>query len=269
MPALLRSNPLAYPAGIAPGWSPAHAVAPSTQLTCIASGANMIDLQKGIYAVPGGGTVISGIDGIIGPNTQLSGALDIISIGGRPTTNFGSVTLAAIFTIDTFNTTAANMFVLTSNGGGGWGLGYSATTGLLAGLIENVANKPTSLQLVVKTPYFAAMSVNGTAGIDYILTDLKTGKIVTATTTSGTPVNPSATSFIGSKGVNGAIKGGLAAVMWSSRYTEPSVLRQWAADPWSFWYPDPGDNWIAAQGAAGFPYWAVQNNTSIIGTGAY
>lgn len=268
----LQKNSIIVPTGITPGFDPSHIAAPYTRLSCVASGGNMLDVQAGVKGVITG-TPTSGLNGRLGAVTKFSNSTDVITFSGRPTTNWGSVTLAAIFQIDTM--VAQNQqIVCTASGAGGWQLGCKNNANL-ALLIQNVASKVSTLPIALGIPYFAAASVNGTAGIDYLVKRLDTGYVAIDSTTSGTPISPDGSPAIGGDPTNVSreLLGGVAAAMFSSVYMSPAALTKWAENPWDFWYPPNKSiqsyfKAAAAAGAAFSPWWA-QNNTGVIGTGAY
>jgi hypothetical protein len=96
------------------------------------------------------------------------------------------------------------------------------------------------ITLVAGNPYFIAASTSSAANVtNAIVLNLNTGKIQTGSTTSSTPnagnggvqilPNTAGQSF------------SMAACMVSGAFLRAPALRQWAANPWSFWYPHKFD----------------------------
>jgi len=154
---------------------------------------------------------------------------------GQDATNFTSNTIAVI---GSFNSIATTQYFFANNTNSN-GVGINITSaGLLQWTMFGVVAVSSTITLVVNVPYFIIASKNGSTGISWLVMRLDTGVIVTASTASGTPNAGNGTYIVGN-GVTTTTPmiGNLAAVMFSSAYHAPALLRQWAANPWALWYP--------------------------------
>jgi len=97
----------------------------------------------------------------------------------------------------------------------------------------------SGLSLVIGRAYFAAASGGSGIPTNFVLMDLESGVIKTAT--AG---NIAANSTLdGRYGVGVDFNAGTGTVnvgpnMWANAYYSVQQLLDWAKDPWAFWYPD-------------------------------
>lgn len=265
-------NPLAYPAGYSPGFDPWHLAAKKTYFSAVSNGTrSMINILTG--ASPNANTTSSGkVYGPIWACPTISN-FTYMSFVGFPTDTPTQMTQSGIFV----NNNPASIQSAWGDGGtssneytGGMGTVQLSATGEFTWRVRGISSRATGWTIASGVPYFfCASSIKGSGSEDIkiLLLDLNSGVVrfglfggdnsaVTAPTGTITIGNP-----------NNAQGWHIAAAMSSRHALSIPEMLQWAADPWSFWYPNPGDNWIAAQAAAGFPYWAAQNNNFVIGTG--
>lgn len=244
-------NPLAYPAGYRPGFDPSHPASAfiRNRLTAgklkggsfISQGGNMVDIVTGIVGTITG-TVTPAIDKI-GPTVSPVSTGTVQFSGYENGYGAGKGTVAGIF-------------IVQQNSGYGENGGVYAGQSLALRLIESggtnwspyayLSGSNTAFPIFPYAgyhPYFMAVSGEGAEG-RYIWANLQTGKIGYGSfAASGSQSSDGLVRMLGPSC-------NYACTMYSTAPLSMAELHQWAADPWSFWYPNPGDNWIAAQAAA-------------------
>jgi hypothetical protein len=258
-------NPLAYPAGYAPGFDPNHVAARMCRFSAISTGGGAINLMNGQVGV----AVNSGYG---------------FRQGLGPTTVPTSTTSRSTFSpfpiaVDTINTVAAIGTLVTPSGekylictGGlsdGRGIKFGANGVNFTYTKPGAVEIDSTLDWSAGVPYFIAAS-NDASNIYFVQLNLATGELKTTVVANATTPGVMDGSYIFGNGHSGSghAMDHTAAVMYTAAFTSHRELIQWASDPWSFWYPNPGDNWTAAAAAGGsFPWWSVQNNNFVIGTG--
>lgn len=265
-------NPLAYPAGVAPGFDPGHVAARNTRFSGVAYAGGVINVQKGAPPSTITGTPTAGIDGVIGSyashTSTASHDFDGLSIAN----DIPSFTFATILQVNTLGGAANNIYLNSVAYGTGGIAFYLSTTGELKadnpGPYQTIAS---GLTLAVDIPYFIIFMgrTSGASGASVLVKNLRTGVVAKSGlfTNFSASTAPSGTHRVGNSTTAQPARSRIAAVMFSGSILSDAAAEMWADDPWPFWYPNPGDNWIAAQAAAGFPYWGVQNNNFVIGTG--
>lgn len=252
MPLILpRANPLAYPAGVAPGFDSTHVAAQSARFSVPNFVSGMVLLN---FCGPTGtktkfGTVPAVLDSGIGPTAQFTGAgvHTRLTIAGQPAVVDTNQTIAAIIVPQSFagngggivSTTSATQgacLEITSTGALKWGwLGSSSVT--------------STIVLSLNVPYFVAASVSAANNVNFIAVNLFTGAVQTQATTigAGAASTPNGTYTLGMQpGGNIDYAGLTAACMVNTSFMPMAALRQWAADPWSFWYPRRQTNLVGA-----------------------
>lgn len=255
------SNPLAYPAGYAPGYNPSHIAAGGTRFSGISVPGNFLNILSGKVGTLSG-TPTWAVKSYVGPVTYFTSSS--ASFTGQSTANDEACTIGTIvYPINqnnscVFSSSGDNAGWRTIHGGFG-AINYQLVAGGVAVTINTGDLVPGEY-----SPWFLATSA-GLSTSCYVVKNLANGKTRFAESTGpGSTLASNGTYMVGANTFGQNYYGGIAAVMFSGRYNSLQSLLQWAADPWSFWYPNPGDNWIAAQ-AAGFPWWAVKNNHMILG----
>lgn len=273
LPLYPHRNRLAFPAGLMPGFDQQHPASNKAYFSCVSQGLRSFrDVLRG--TLPATNTTSSGkMHSHIGVSTQLQN-FQAVTFTGYSTVNQISATRACIIV---FNSITASPALLWGDGAGGAGDYnggcvhiYKPSSNFISCRLTGITASDSAFTPVANVPYFIIMSYfQGTAtdGLKFLILNLRTGEryVELKTTFANATSNPTGTITIG--GASTVQDYYLAACMSSNKALSLGEMLQWAADPWSFWYPNPGDNWIAAQAAGGFPYWGVQNNNFVIGSG--
>jgi hypothetical protein len=228
-------NPLAYPAGRAPGFDPTHPASQKCRLSAIPSSANCVSLLNGFR-----GTLLNvptaGIRGLIGPVFIPSNtALTTFSI---PTTVDTQITLAAIVQVASVGSTQ-NVLV---------GSHTSSAYRLVFGTGGNLVLSVNGTFITATGPtlaagfYFVAVSyISGIGPANFVWTNLATGQVTTSVVAGTTATTASdGNCTVGAYWVAGQGSGPVAAASYSATYLSLPKLLAWAVDPWSFWYPRRG-----------------------------
>jgi hypothetical protein len=245
-----RENKLRYPSGYAPWFDPTHpaakGVAPLNGLSAIAGPAGtFIDILTEHTGVTtsGAGLPPYKISGRVGPSLDFNPAnFDAITkFTGNSTANVPGCTYGIIVdygtgTINTSgdqglvgcNTATPNYFMWSHFGFlrqiGGGGINASGPMGLATG-----------------GAFFMAISTGLTGSkTNFCTTNLLTGQIQVESDTGnfGASVASDGTYFVGNlSSINKETLGKISCAMYAPNYLSLAHLAQWAADPWSFWYP--------------------------------
>lgn len=265
-------NPLAYPVGVAPGFDASHPAAggigPEHGFSGTAMAGGFVSLLSGAVATKGGAPV-PGLNATIGPDVVFSNAAHQYTLAGQSTASDAAYTCGGIFYVTTFSNN--NYLFVNSSTNAGCTLRFTSTGQVVLIFVGQGNGVTSTFTLSASTPYFVAGSRGATTG-DIIAVNLITGQVSTfsATVTTTSPSAVNGTYTIGNNaGSQINFAGGIAAVMYAPQRISLATMLQWAADPWAFWYPDPGDNWIAAQAGSSFLAAWAQNNNQVIGTGLY
>jgi hypothetical protein len=236
-------DPLAYPAGHAPGFDPTH---PASNFG--GQGVSLVPAAGGVYInlLTGGATTKAGVQtygvGAGGPYTQ-----SITNGGYGSFANSFSSTVTPGFTIATIFTPASiatNGTILSTSTVAANGLQMTYRLGVMGYRNSSLfAASPVLPALTVGVPYFLALSDNGTTCY-FVQVNLLTGQIVTSSvaTASGLSQGSTTTWLIGGNASGSAfVNGNIHSVMAGYVALSPAQLKAWAADPWSFWYPQQDD----------------------------
>lgn len=236
---LLKRSPLSYPGGN-PGFDPSHALSKNAIFSGVSLGANFVNLLSG-----SAGTIIGT------PSANLTNLGMVTKFGSTGTDRLSwSVASAA------GDFTGAAIFNYGAAAGSSQGLIETASGGTTANingisLNSNGNNNPEIIVgatfsflipgiLVPGVDYFYVASWSQSLQkVNYLLANLNNGTVksgtisLTATSASGTSVN------VGNHGSVGRPLGGngVAATYLCGQFLSPPQLRQWAQDPWGFWYP--------------------------------
>ena len=252
-------NPLAYPAGVAPGFDPTHVAGKSVEFSAISVGGNFINLFSGI---PGTitGSPTPKIDGKIGVSTTLAGEGSTNQIGfiNPDLAAYSGVTYAAILILSSIGTSAQG--VVANGNGTSSSIRFASTTGIFTFVLGGVAATASILAANANVPYFVAASWDGSI-IKYLLADLSKGLVLTDTKVfSHAGVGPAGGFIVGnSSAQTQGLGGSIATAMYGPGVLSMSQLLQWAADPWSFWYPDRGIDDFMVGGAGANAYTLAVN----------
>jgi hypothetical protein len=231
-------GPFAFP-GTQPGFNPSHPAAAKPLFSGVSMGGNFINL--GIGAGGGArGTIVGSPTPKILPSIGLA-TLFVASASVQfsfPATNFTNYTIAAI--VNWLGTNAASQDIAgndTSSGGVGTDLGLSST-GVVSVRLNAVSVASTLPALVANASYLIAASGTSASGANMMYARLDTGQIFSQFVSSGTSTTANGTLTIGNVGdASRFFNGSIATAMYSNSFLSLAQLTQWAADPWSFWYP--------------------------------
>lgn len=260
-------NPLAYPAGYVPGFDPSHIAAKRTIISTVASGGNQINVFRGdkgtITGAPVGGVQA------FGPYTYYaSGSGDNSSFSGCLVAQPVDFTIGFITNHDG-NSSNTLMFDSGSNAGAtnAWCIqAFGGRIGLRNS--PSFAGMDPATLLEANKWYFTVITQSAALNvINWVFLRLDNGRLETESKTALTAGGDgNGTVSIGGSSLGLEGKHRVAAAMYTQSYMHMAALREWAADPWSFWYPNPGDNWIAAQAASGL-FKITGNPRSLAGFG--
>lgn len=239
MPLILRrrgllrrpSSPFAFP-GTSPGFDPNHiasaGIAAGHGISVAPLGANFVSLLTGQKGTIAGNTAFMDAQG--GPMITQS-ANNSCSFSGQSTANDANGTIAGIVRNISSTGNALSNGVVATNG---WGLVYNGTQLRVRYGVSTYTTVGSTLN--ANEAYFVAVSFNGSI-CNFVKVRLLTGETVSEQIAGSiAAVAPDGTYRIGTSGsATGAVTVG--AAMLSANYLSKEQLRQWAADPWSFWYP--------------------------------
>jgi hypothetical protein len=274
-------NPLAFPAGTAPGFDPSHLASRNgiTRFSGVARNGSMISLLKGQV---GSTTPVFAFDSIGGPITGAD-----VSFSGNPAVADKQWTCAAIIN---FVTGGGNTFrfVQTSTTSGGGGAGHVAginASGLFVEMSGGVGltSPATNVgDIRGRGPHFVGISRFGPSGSGGSFTFGWAKSLATGTLKITSLWNDFGYAETASDGVyvipitgSGGTRTGVMAAMFSTvGISSVADVAAWANDPWAFWYPrniDLTQNTFgaAAVGGSFLAAWAMNSNLPVIGTGTY
>lgn len=241
---------IAFPVGVAPGFDPSHIAARSATLCAVASGGNFVDMLTG---KPGTitGAPTANISGIIGPNVKFGGGTDNVAIAGKRFYGANAAPLADTMAAIVIMNSAAAQQAFLSLATSGVGASYSWLGTMGVNTISAIfkAGNPglaSTWAGSVSVPLFVATSQNlsaasaATQTANIVVCRLDTGQMYanTASQTGSGVGSRDGTYNIGSRGAASVPStANIAAAMASDAFLPLALLTQWAADPWSFWYP--------------------------------
>lgn len=128
----------------------------------------------------------------------------------------------------------------------GNGVAFAYNVGSINAFVNSGAVSHDFLSVALNVPYFVAISIDSSNTWNAVATNLMTGQI-RAATKFATATVPSAGTGIchgNSYNHNQPLNGYLAVSMYSNKGMTLADMLQWAADPWSYWYPDNTDDEI-------------------------
>ena len=244
----LWRNPLAFPAGRAPGRDSNHLCSGGALFSAVTLGTTVYDLiANQSAAIPG--TPTFGISAGLGPYVKPNGT-NYPNFSGRSTAVLPNVTIAGIClwtAVGTVFGTGAGV------GGGGYGIRAIASSHFMLTYNNNIHYSDPSLIISLNAPYFFFASLNTSTGmLNYVVRNLATGVALSAQVTGATTVASASngTYAFGNDGSNNGGTAQVAAIYVSSQSFSMQHGLAWAADPWSFWYPDTTQFDYAARAAA-------------------
>lgn len=231
-------NPLVFPAGIAPGFNPTHPAAAYTRFSAIpvGGGAGFVNILNGQAGVPSGSPA-STMDAYTGPGVKSTTTADKISFANQSTVNDASITIGCIcFYVR--NNLVLNGVFSSDAGAHGWQLLFLNSNNALELNAWNGTGVTSGFIPATNTPYLFLASTNGTT-TNYVIVNLATGQITAIVAGAASPgaVAPGGTYTINAIPAAATTNAHTCAVMFSAAYNSMSALLSWAADPWSFWYP--------------------------------
>lgn len=249
-----RRNPLVYPNGAKAGSDPTHPAAFRRSIAVVPSGNNVVNLHNGQIGTRAGSPVPVTYP-IIGPGLRFGTTADIITFANiNADTGNGSGfhgTYAAIFQLDSVGVSGNYQMVggnTPSVLNNGFIIDPSGSLGLFFGGSTNF--NTFGFFPSAGVPYFVAVTFStGSITAVLVATDLRTGQIRTFFNPNGAvgPATGNDGNFqVGGSAFNQNLGGPLAALMYSDAVLSFSALRKWAADPWSYWYPQRRFSWVGA-----------------------
>jgi hypothetical protein len=228
---------LAYPAGVAPGFDPTHIASTNTLFSAAVLGGNHVNILNGKPGVITGSPTPK-ILGALGPSVNYP-------VGGKSVfataiaTNYAEMTMAAFVQFDT--ATAAAIRDVIGNSITSTSSGYRFGASSAANFLWTIAGASTasSIPVVANVPYFIATSIKSATRGNVAVCRLDTGQIFTDTAATATTAVVGGTNYtVGNRDdtIRGTV-GAVGPVMMSDVFLSVQQLAFWAADPWSFWYP--------------------------------
>lgn len=237
-----RRNPLVFPVGVQPAIDFAHPATRNLRFSGIAQAAagGFINLLNDVAATQAGTASTTPTNSYVGQGCLLGGNTSAVTFPGQSIANDTSVTLAAIFLYQPDVVTENCLFTSsTLSTSGGVQIDFSgANPAVLRLNFWNGTGISSGYQMKTGVPYFVAMSCNASVS-GFAIVQLDTGQ-TTIVAGSGVASSqaPNGTYAIGqTPPMNARSLSTIAAVMFSASYTPLHALAQFAADPWSFWYP--------------------------------
>jgi hypothetical protein len=250
----LRPNKLAFP-GTKPGFDRGHLASVGVLQTSAVfqPNGNFVDVSRGITGTGGGsGGFSSVIDSAIGPAMIPSAGTTSTNMVTFPKPN-GTVyadTMACIVRFSTTQTASAGYLLNNFNavsglnasmlylGANAYTLNYSDGTGFM--LFDYTA--------LAGHPAFIAFC-NYNTKYNWLIRDLSNGQVFSGTGFATSTMTADTNPIIGignryNDYVRPCTGTSIAAVMYAQsipNLLSISQLRQWANDPWSFWYPQKFD----------------------------
>lgn len=234
---LKRPNLLAYPGGN-PGFNPSHVAANGISgrrgFSGVASGAGMISLLTGKPASLAS-TFTGSIGGLIGPGVSSTSATSKMTFTGAVGPE-QKVTIASIFTWVAGHD--GTLFSSSSGQNQQPAVYINGTTNVFEAYgVTNVLS--SGLVVTAGVPYLGIVSFNAGGSSYFLLKNLLTGQVRTATTGDiGTSVAGTGLYIVGADGFSGDnFAGNIATMMYAPVFMTLPQMIAWSADPWSFWYP--------------------------------
>lgn len=232
---------LAFPAGRAPGFDQSHIAAQGISngygFSAVASGKTYINLLSGgPFTTPSQFPAAATISGL-GPCGLFTTTAQVCAIGANQSTATPpGITVGAIVQ---FAGTGDGTFcaVIGVNSGHASQFGMAGSSKNL--YFYNNAASTSSFTIATGVPYFIAASMQPSSTVNFVAVNLQTGQLLSSTTTTGASLAAlSALPQIGlDLGDSHTADAYIAAAMLAPSFMSLQALITWAADPWSFWYP--------------------------------
>lgn len=242
-------NRLAFPCGLVPGFDPSHSASRNCRFSVVNIGSGAVNLLNG---KPGVVTNFAQtIDGIIGPaqiSTTSGGSQCFYTFSGGPTAPETQITFACIIRAGAplFNST-----ILANNEVGAFNAGAYFHSNNLNWEMDVPPSGLGSANFVLTqgVPYFLGGSIDNSGNYTTIAVRMDTGQVVfTSSGVAAHGIAATATTghfYVGSfENAGSGFLGSIAAAMYSGCFLSLPQWQQWAADPWSFWYPDVDASYV-------------------------
>jgi hypothetical protein len=258
---IVRRNPFAYPGGL-PGLDLTHPAAAGLSnglgfsAVWLANG-TFVDLVAGLsFTAISSSLPTKSTLGALGPCGLVNATTQPVQTSGQSMLTPTALTMAAIVQFAGAGDGNTNTVISTNNASGHFNQFGRAPSSSNFQYFYNNAVIASNYVLSTGIPYFIATSVLSSSKVNHVATNLLTGQIFsTATTTSTTLGASSASPRIGEDFGSGHYAAAyIAAAMMSVKFMPMPALLAWAADPWSFWYPQKVQNvmFSALRGSLGF-----------------
>jgi len=243
----ITRNPLAFPAGVTPGFNPNHIGARKCRWSGVPFGVNYCNVLNGKVGTMGGGAVgslVSFKHGLLGPAIKASGyfyqaytAFETYTIVQNE-----DFTFAGFFQLDVGD--GGDCAIVSNNGGNNNNYGAAITINgdrFKLYFIGSIYAGPSATVLcpVGGSYFFIASWTAAYNGVSMLTVNLATGQQRTEFMGTG-----GFNMLGGAGGASGLCFGGnmppgsIGHMMWSRSYLMWQEMQAWAQDPWSFWYPD-------------------------------
>lgn len=253
-----------------PGWAPAfnpkHLCARKTVGSAVSIGAQFINLLSGkTGTLPHATNPTGTVSGYIGPASFFTLAQGTNSVVDFTTANDSSpfpTTFGAIFIINSLQNNPQGIVQNGTSSGNKLQMALDGNTFRLKRW--NATDDDTTFGPSINVPYFLAVSSDNTNVTNFVWTRLDTGFIQSKTMAPGSTATAGTAQFsigpIEASGNGSDIK--IAAAMYSQTLNSMASMLAWAADPWSFWYPQLPVNIgsVIAAAAANFGWLSVDTN---------
>jgi hypothetical protein len=223
----LFRDPLAFPAGFAPGFDPTHIAAPGTLFSGIAASSGFIRLDRAVVGTKNG-SPLSVIDGALGPSLQPSttnnGTGNGYTFSSLSPTGSSNATLAAICRPLTF-AGGSNGYIIGDSSGFQSIICYT-NGGVRVYIGATLVN--SGLAATASAPYFIAVSIISGSTFFTVMKNLVSGAIQSAAVTTSDTIGGGETSIAIGQMSGDNFGGNIAAAMYSNDALGLSELLSWA-----------------------------------------
>lgn len=221
--------------GKAPGINPAHPMANKLRFSGVALPGNFLNLMSGMPGTLSGAPTY-GMNANIGTVMKCGNSVSA-SFTGRSTVADDEATIAGI-AININSTATVRTIFGTSSANNGFR--FIQGSGDLLTMVAGGVIAITGHALAEDAPFLLMASWStAKSEVRFLSKNLQTGKVIVSSTAHGsTPVAPNGTYIVGNSNFSSEQHThGVAAVMFSAKFNPAERLREFANDPWAFWYP--------------------------------
>lgn len=240
MPLLTAFNKLAYPGGWArPGYDSRHIAAGTPRLSAVANLAGSITLLGRTGVLTGQPTITgtittssTSIGPVINQTTATNNYISVAAGFGGETPS--AMTVACII----IPRTSTSIGALFQWGGGAGAANILYLSSLTITLNDNSQNYSSGITLTIGRPYFIAACFISSVAVNFVVRDLISGRIQTATVTALAKANNQGLFLLQAAGNSNFSGADMASVMYSinTKLAVPQLVMM-AQAPWDFWYP--------------------------------